>query len=318
MGMEETKSWKTEHSVDTAKAGEPEWSSERLLGVERVREYLEQGEAMVIGAGSGLSTAAGLTYGGKRFEKHFHEFIVKYGMKDMYSAGFYPFATQEEKWAYWSRHIYYNRYGRTGIGVYRDLYEMVKNRNYFVLTTNVDHQFWLSGFADERIFAVQGDYGLFQCKNACHKTLYNNETQVRAMMEQQRECRIPSGLVPRCPVCGGDMEVHLRCDGNFVEDQAWDQAAERYMSFLEQNREKRIVFLELGVGMNTPGIIKYSFWQMTKERKKAVYICVNKGQAWAPKEIEDRSVVLDTDIGIMLKELRRYMSETRPERKEKP
>lgn len=264
-----------------------------------IRE-LGEAEAVVIGAGSGLSTAAGYEYAGRRFETYFHDFIVRYGMSDMYSAGFYPFETSEEKWAYWSRHIYYNRYDQEAAKVYLDLLELMRDKNYFVLTTNVDHQFWTAGFQEERIFATQGDYGQFQCARACHKKLYDNESQVRAMIAQQKNCRIPSGLVPRCPVCGGEMEVHLRCDGYFVEDESWHRAADRYGKFLKENSGKRIVFLELGVGMNTPGIIKYPFWQMVYENQKAAYICINLKEAFAPDEIAARSVCVEGEIGEVL------------------
>ncbi len=271
--------------------------------ISQIKAYLENAEAIVIGGGSGLSAAAGFSYSGRRFEEHFREFIEKYGMEDMYSAGFYPFGTQEEKWAYWSRHIYYNRYDQPAGGAYLDLYSLVKDKNYFVLTTNVDHQFWLAGFPDERIFATQGDYGLFQCANACHSTLYDNESQVRAMLAMQRDCRIPSDLVPKCPVCGGDMEVNLRCDGYFVEDWCWHGAEERYEAFLEENQGKRMVFLELGVGMNTPGIIKYPFWQMACQNPAAVYICVNLMEAIAPSQLAGRSFCVLGDIGQVLAEM---------------
>ena len=271
--------------------------------VEMIRETLQQAQAIVIGAGAGLSAAAGLTYGGERFRRYFGDFIRKYGMTDMYSAGFYPFETQEEKWAYWSRHIYYNRYDQAAGKTYLDLYRLVRDQPYFVLTTNVDHQFWLAGFDNRRIFATQGDYGLFQCAGACHKTLYDNEAQVREMIARQKDCRIPTELVPKCPVCGGEMEVNLRCDGNFVEDGAWERASVRYREFLRENMGRRVVFLELGVGMNTPGIIKFPFWQMTARWPQAFYICVNLDQAWAPEEIRDRSLCLNGDMGPVLEAL---------------
>lgn len=271
--------------------------------VEMIRETLQQAQAIVIGAGAGLSAAAGLTYGGERFRRYFGDFIRKYGMMDMYSAGFYPFETQEEKWAYWSRHIYYNRYDQPAGKTYLDLYRLVRDQPYFVLTTNVDHQFWLAGFDNRRIFATQGDYGLFQCAGACHKTLYDNEAQVREMIARQKDCRIPTELVPKCPVCGGEMEVNLRCDGNFVEDGAWERASVRYREFLRENMGRRVVFLELGVGMNTPGIIKFPFWQMTARWPQAFYICVNLDQAWAPEEIRDRSLCLNGDLSRILEKL---------------
>lgn len=271
----------------------------------KIREELKSADAIVIGAGAGLSTSAGLTYGGKRFEDHFADFIQKYGMEDMYSAGFYPFDTQEEKWGYWSKHIFYNRYDIGATEVYGDLHKLVQEKSYFVLTTNVDHQFWLSGFENERIYATQGDYGMFQCAKGCHKKLYENESEVKTMIAHQKDCKIPKYLVPKCPVCGGEMEVNLRVDGYFVEDDNWHKGADRYSSFLEENQNKKILFLELGVGMNTPGIIKYPFWQMTNQWKNSFYVCINKGQAWAPDEIRERSICIDGDIGQVLNSLRK-------------
>lgn len=271
--------------------------------IESMKEQLAQAQAVVIGAGAGLSAAAGFTYTGKRFTRHFSEFIERYHMTDMYSAGFYPFQTQEEKWAYWSRHIYYNRYDQPAGKAYLDLLNLVQDKNYFVITTNVDHQLWLAGFQPERIFATQGDYGKFQCARACHEKLYDNETHVRAMLTRQRNCRIPEELVPRCPVCGGNMEVNLRCDQYFVEDEAWHEAEARYEVFLAENQKKRVLFLELGVGMNTPVIIKYPFWKMTRKLDRAFYICVNRGQAWAPEEIAERSLCMDGDIAEILNEV---------------
>ncbi|CAH0435562.1 Sir2 silent information regulator family NAD-dependent deacetylase [Clostridium neonatale] len=264
--------------------------------ISKVAELINKADAIVIGAGSGMSTSAGLTYDGDRFEKLFPEYIKKYGMRDMYSAGFYLFNTQEEKWAYWSRHIYYNRYNVSPGKPYVDLLNMVRDKNYFVITTNVDSQFMISGFQKEKIFAAQGDYGYFQCANACHKKLYYNESIIRKMIEKQIECRIPTELVPKCPVCGGEMEVNLRCDEYFVEDENWNIACERYQKFLNLNSNKNIVFIELGTGMNTPGIIKYPFWKMTKSLPNAYYICINLNEAYAPDEIKERSVCIYGDI----------------------
>lgn len=281
-------------------------SSETKLD-EKVLKYaarmLEEADAIVIGAGAGLSAAAGLTYSGERFQEHFADFIERYKMTDMYSAGFYPFASQEEKWAYWSRHIYYNRYEPPAGEVYKELFNMVRDRNYFVVTTNVDHQFWKAGFDTKRIFAVQGDYGLFQCARACHNTLYDNEKPVRQMLSEQKHCRIPISLIPKCPVCKGEMEVNLRRDEYFVEDEAWHQAAERYEEFLRNSSNGKVLFWELGVGMNTPGIIKYPFWQLTGRWEQASYLCMNQGQAWAPEEIREKSLCINEDIAQVLKEL---------------
>lgn len=276
-------------------------------------KLIGRAQAIVVGAGSGLSAAAGLTYSGERFQTHFGDFIERYGLTDMYSAGFYPFPTQEEKWAYWSRHIYCNRYDIPAGKAYRDLFELLKDRNYFVITTNVDHQFQKAGFPEERLFATQGDYGLFQCARACHQKLYDNEEEVRAMVALQEDLKIPKSLVPKCPVCKGNMEVNLRRDENFVEDEAWHAACGRYQAFIRENMGRRTVYLELGVGMNTPGIIKYPFWQLTAAGKEAAYICINQGEAWGPKEIGERSVCLDMDLADALEALRAWKEELQDE-----
>ena len=221
----------------------------------------------------------------------------------MYPAGFHRFSAPEEHWAYWSRHIYYNRYVPAPKPVYNSLLSLLKDRDYFVLTTNTDHQFQRAGFDKTRLFYTQGDYGLWQCAKPCHRKTYDNETTVKQMIEQQKDMRVPSGLVPYCPVCGRPMTMNLRADDAFVEDDGWQAAAERYSDFLSSRRNGRTLFLELGAGMNTPGIIKYPFQRMTGLRPRAVYACVNLGEAWAPAEIRDRSVCIDGDIGETLKRL---------------
>ena len=263
----------------------------------RLRQELDRADAVVIGAGAGLSTSAGFTYSGERFEKYFGDFIGKYGFRDMYSGGFYPFETLEEHWAYWSRYIYINRYLDAPKPVYSTLLKLVQDRDYFVLTTNVDHCFQKAGFDKHRLFYTQGDYGLWQCSRPCHSKTYDNEEAVRTMLAQQNSMKIPGELVPHCPVCGTPMSMNLRADGSFVEDSGWHKAARRYEEFLRRHEEMRVLFLELGVGGNTPGIIKYPFWRMTYENPRAVYACVNLGEAWAPKEIAERSVCIDGDIG---------------------
>ena len=263
----------------------------------RLRQELDRADAVVIGAGAGLSASAGFTYSGERFEKYFGDFIGKYGFHDMYSGGFYPFETLEEHWAYWSRYIYINRYLDAPKPVYSILLKLVQDRDYFVLTTNVDHCFQKAGFDKHRLFYTQGDYGLWQCSRPCHSKTYDNEEAVRAMLAQQNSMKIPGELVPHCPVCGAPMSMNLRADGSFVEDSGWHKAARRYEEFLRRHEEMRVLFLELGVGGNTPGIIKYPFWRMTYQNPRAVYACVNLGEAWAPKEIAERSVCIDGDIG---------------------
>jgi len=281
--------------------------------IEQLKQIISEAETVVIGAGSGLSTSAGFTYSGERFEKYFSDFAVKYGFQDMYSGGFAPFASLEERWAYWSRYIMINRYMDPPKPVYNNILSLVRNKDYFVLTTNVDHCFQKAGFDKERLFYTQGDYGLFQCSEPCHQKTYDNEKQIRAMWEFRNEMKIPSELVPHCPVCGKPMSMNLRADDTFVTDEGWSKAANQYETFLQsrnitsrssqQEGTGNVLFLELGVGRNTPGIIKYPFWQMTAKNPNAQYVCINFGEAFAPYEIEKRSLCINDDIGGVLQEL---------------
>ncbi len=264
--------------------------------IERLKQALERADAVVAGAGAGLSAAAGLTYSGERFQRNFGDFREKYGIRDMYSGGFYPFETPEEYWAWWSRHIMVNRYERAPKPVYDSLLKLLEGKDYFVLTTNVDHQFQLAGFDKRRLFYTQGDYGLWQCSQPCHQGTYDNETVVRRMFAEQRNMKVPPELIPRCPVCGRPMSMNLRADGTFVQDEGWYQARARYQEFLRRHSGLRVVFLELGVGYNTPAIIKFPFWRMTAGSPGAVYACVNSGQAACPEELRDRSVCINSGI----------------------
>ena len=272
-------------------------------GIERLKDALDKAESIVIGAGAGLSTSAGFTYSGERFEQYFHDFGEKYGFCDMYSGGFYPFPMPEEKWAYWSRYILINRYEDAPLPVYDNLLRLVRNKDYFVLTTNVDHCFQKACFDKAQLFYTQGDYGLFQCSVPCHRKTYDNEAAVRRMVAEQKDMRVPSELIPYCPVCGKPMSMNLRADDTFVEDEGWHAAAKRYADFLDTRRERRTLFLELGTGMNTPFIIKFPFWQMTHEWPDATYACVNLGEASAPAEIEARAICLNRDIGGVLEQI---------------
>lgn len=271
--------------------------------VKRLKEALAAAGAVVIGAGAGLSTSAGFIYSGERFRQNFADFEEKYGFHDMYSGGFCRYDTPEEHWAYWSRFITVNRYMDAPKPVYQNLFELVKDKEYFVITTNVDHCFQKASFEKKRLFYTQGDYGLFQCSEPCCQETFDNETAVRAMMEQQRDMRIPSELLPVCPHCGKPMTMNLRSDHRFVEDEGWHLAARRYEDFLRTGKNQRVLFLELGVGYNTPSIIKYPFWQMTAKDPKATYACINYGEAVCPKEIERQSICIDSDIGKVIKDL---------------
>ena len=284
--------------------------------IEKLKQVLSEAKIVVMGAGSGLSTSAGFTYSGERFEKYFSDFEVKYGFHDMYSGGFTPFESLEEHWAYWSRYIMINRYMDPPKPVYKDLFSLVKDKDYFVITTNVDHCFQKAGFDKNRLFYTQGDYGLFQCSEPCHEETYDNEKQIRAMWEFRDEMKVPTELVPRCPVCGKPMSMNLRADHTFVTDKGWYKASKQYEKFLQtrniigqqgqqehQADSGKILFLELGVGGNTPGIIKYPFWQMTEKNPNAGYACINFGEAVVPPKIEKQSICINDDIGEVLKKM---------------
>ena len=280
--------------------------------IEKLKQVLSEAKIVVIGAGSGLSTSAGFTYSGERFEKYFSDFAVKYGFHDMYSGGFTPFESLEEHWAYWSRYIMINRYMDPPKPVYKDLFSLVKDKDYFVITTNVDHCFQKAGFDKNRLFYTQGDYGLFQCSEPCHEETYDNEKQIRAMWEFRNEMKVPTELVPRCPVCGKPMSMNLRADHTFVTDKGWHKASKQYEKFLqtrniikngEQEGDGKVLFLELGVGGNTPRIIKYPFWQMTEKNPNARYACINFGEAVVPPKIEKQSICINDDIGEVLKKM---------------
>ena len=291
-------------------------------GIAKLRRALDEADAVIIGAGAGLSTSAGFIYTGERFEKYFSDFIARYHFRDMYSGGFYAMELPaQELWAYWSRYIFINRYMDAPKPVYKELFDLVKDKDHFVLTTNVDHCFQKAGFDKRRLFYTQGDYGLWQCSKPCHNRTYDNEETVRRMVLAQGfviaengdlivpdgvtlKMSIPAELVPRCPVCGEPMGMNLRADDTFVEDEGWHAAGQRCNEFLRRHQDLKVLFLETGVGWNTPGIIKYSFWHMTEKWKDAAYACLNYGEAYAPEEIRAKSICLNGDIGDLLAQLK--------------
>ena len=272
--------------------------------VKRLKAALDTADAVVIGAGAGLSASAGFTYTGDRFQENFADFEAKYGFHDMYSGAFCSYETPEEHWAYWSRFITVNRYVDPPKPLYQEILELVKDKDYFVITTNVDHCFQKAGIDKKRLFYTQGDYGLFQCSEPCCQETFDNADAVARMMERQTDMEVPSELLPVCPHCGRPMTMNLRSDDRFVEDEGWHEAAERYEDFLRTRGDMRILFWELGVGYNTPVIIKYPFWRMTARNPKATYACINYGEAVCPKEIEAKSICINGDIGAVLKALK--------------
>lgn len=267
--------------------------------IKQIKTIINTADAIIIGAGAGLSTSAGFTYSGERFHKYFSDFEEKYGFHDMYSGGFYPYNSLEEYWAYWSRYVYVNRYMDAPKQTYKMLFELVKDMDYFVLTTNVDHCFQKAGFDKKRLFYTQGDYGLFQCSEPCCQETHDNQNTILDMMKQQKDMSIPSELIPLCPHCHKPMTMNLRSDNTFVEDEGWHKAAERYSLFLQRHKNLNVVYLELGVGYNTPAIIKYPFWQYASNDQNATYICINKGQTYAPNEIMHRAICVDEDIDLI-------------------
>lgn len=274
--------------------------------IKNAAELIEHAEVILIGAGAGASAAAGLTYGGERFIHNFSEFIEKYGsmyMTDMYTAGFYPFPTQEAKWGYWSKHSMLNRFLPPALPLYQQLYDIVKQKDYFVLTTNVDHQFHKAGFQTERIFATQGDYGNIQCEKGCHDKVYEAEELFYKMDQERRDCLIPSHMIPKCPVCGGNMTMHLRCDQYFVEDENWHNAASQYGHFLKGMERKAAVLLELGVGFNTPTIIRFPFEKMVRDNKKLSLIRLNLNEAFVPESLGSRAIGIGGDMAKAIRDL---------------
>ena len=285
-----------------------------------LKEKLGQADAVIVGAGAGLSTAAGFVYSGERFDRYFSDFSRKYGFRDMYSGGFWPYETREEFWAYWSRYIWINRYMDAPKSTYSDLYRVVKDRDYFVLTTNVDHCFQKAGFDKKRLFYTQGDYGLFQCSKPCCKKTWDNGGMVRDMILSQgytvgarnalilpegaeAKMSVPADLLPKCPRCGRPLTMNLRSDNKFVEDEGWQAAAVEYEAWLARHQDQKVVFLEIGVGYNTPGIIKYSFWQQVYRNKNAFYACLNMEEEQVPEEIREQAVTIGGDAHCLIREL---------------
>ena len=267
---------------------------------------LKNAEKLVIGAGAGLSAAAGIEYDGNRFTENFKPFIVKYGMKDLYTSSFYPFSTQEEKWAYWARHISLNLFETSVKELYISLLEFVSSHDYFVITTNVEGQFRKAGVEESRFFEVQGNYGYFQCAKGCHDKLYNNERLVAQMISETSDCRIPSSLVPKCPVCGGNMDVNLRKDNYFVQDSNWYTSESNYRKFISGTEGKSTLFLELGVGYNTPGIIRFPFEAMVRNNPNALLVRLNRDHMNGMSENLGSTISFDEDMTTVINDIRNY------------
>ena len=303
-------------AVRSFRSGLSYGTGSREENIQRLKSEIETADAIVIGAGAGLSTAAGLTYSGERFERYFSDFKERFGITDMYSGGFYPFPDDETRWAWWARHIYYNRYIEAPEPVYQKFFELVRDKDYFVITTNVDHQFQRAGVDKKRLFYTQGDYGLFQSVNPSIRKTYDNEEWVMQAMEAQGfiknaegvfhipqsgvVMKIPAALIPKSMDDGSPLTMNLRADDSFVEDEGWHRASAAYSDFIRRHENLHTLYFEIGVGANTPVIIKYPFWQMTNDNQKAVYACLNYNEAFCPKQIEKQSICLEGDAGDIL------------------
>lgn len=274
--------------------------SETSNKIEKIKKLINEADYILIGAGSGLSTSAGIEYSGKRFEDNFKDFIEKYHFKDMYTSGFYDFNSQEEKWAYWARHMYLNDIGMHATDLYKKILKLVNSKEYFIITTNVDDQFYKAGFAKDKIFATQGSYAYIQCSEACHNKIYNAADMVKKMLKETKECKIPTYLIPKCPVCGKNMDVHLRKDAYFVQDADWYEQDEKYGKFLDNTKNKKVVLLEFGVGFNTPGIIRFPFEQMIYQNNNWKLIRFNTANPMTFLDIDDRTVKIEEDIGCII------------------
>lgn len=289
--------------------------------INKAKTLLNNADYVLIGAGAGLSTAGGFEYSGEKFERYFSDFGKKYGYKDMYSGGFYPYTTLEEKWAFWSRYVYVNRYmDKKPNKLYKMLLNVVKDKNYFVLTTNVDHQFQIAGFDKSKIFYMQGDYGLFQCEVPCHNKTYDNKQLIIKMLISQNflektksgyqiadkskwKMSIDSNLIPKCPVCNKNMTMNLRADETFIQDEGWLEHAQLYENFINKAKDKNLLLMEFGVGYNTPVIIKYPFEKMTYSFLNTNLLRFNKDYAFCPKEIENKTLLFDEDIQDVLSKM---------------
>ncbi|MGN1140860.1 MAG: Sir2 family NAD-dependent protein deacetylase [Oliverpabstia sp.] len=269
----------------------------------KLKEAIQEADAVIIGAGAGLSSSAGYEFGGERLNKNFGDFVAKYGMTDMYTGCFADFETNEERWAYWSRWAWINRYEPIPKDTHKKLLKLLKDKDYFVLTTNIDHTFQRAGFPKERLCYTQGDFGLFQCSKPCHMDTYDNKDILQKMISKENNMRVPKELIPHCPKCGREMDFNLFWDDTFVRDKGWHIAHERYLKYLENHQKGFILYLELGVGFNSPGVIKVPFWNMAAQNPESVFASVNLTLPCCPEFLQDRSIILQADIDRVITDL---------------
>ena len=241
--------------------------------IDHLRQAIQEADRIIIGAGSGLSTAAGLDYAGEDFRREFAPWIERYGITDLYSSSFYSFESREVYWACWAKHIWFCRYRTGALPLYKQLCGLFPEA--FVVTTNVDAQFELAGFAKESIFATQGDYGRFQPANGEPKQTWSNRRWVEQVLPLIDDCRIPTLMIPLTED-GRPAAMNLRVDDTFVEDEQWHRQAKRYTDFVQEASQSNLLLLEFGIGYNTPGIIRLPFEQMAQRFPNTTLVRFNR------------------------------------------
>lgn len=265
-------------------------------------EKIEQSDAICIGAAAGMSTASGQRHhyeSDSNFKKYFSEFEKKYGFQGTFNGFYYPYKTAEERGAFMITALKLQFDLPVG-ETYENLYELVKNKNYFVVTTNQDMQFHHL-FPDEKVGTIQGDNAYFQCRRPCHDGLYSSREIVERLYEKIKDCKIPSELIPRCPKCGGELEPWVR-GYTFLEGKKYKEQYKKWEDFLHNNLHKKILFLELGVGRMTPMFIREPFWNFTDQLPQAYYVAVNPKDACMPEELEGKGTIIYEDIAAVLRD----------------
>lgn len=287
--QQENKYWQTLNEVSS------------LSQAELLIELVDEAEAIVIGIGAGMSAAAGFTYVGKRFTDAFPDFISKYRFFDMLQASLFEYEDLQEYWAFQSRFSLLNFFDQPVGQAYLNLRKIIKGKNYHIITTNADNAFYAAEYDMDKVFRIQGEYGLWQCVNHCHQQTYQNEALIREMVEKQSHMKVPKELVPYCPKCGAPLEVNKRTiEKGMVEDSHFHEQKHRYEQFINDNNGKKVLYLEIGVGHTTPQLIKQPFQQMTEDNEQALFVTMNQKDYFIPRNIRSRTIRLDKDIAEIL------------------
>lgn len=231
----------------------------------------------------------------------FGDMKQKYSLHSILQGMGNQWPSEKEKWCFWSRliHHYCSKYQPTA--VMNDLKAIIGNKNYFIITSNGECHFEMSGFDTNRIFEVEGNWLAMQCTHACHNTLYPTLGLAEKMAQSEQNGKICPELIPKCPCCGGTMQVHLQLDQNFIPNSVQQQ---KYSTFLEKYHDKRLVILELGIGWRNQ-LIKAPFMRLAAQEAKATYVTINLGEIYIPENIRSKSFGLDGYLSDILKEIRK-------------